>query len=145
MTGFKKSFCRSVDAKGRLMLPVEYRETLVAHSSAEGFFLTVIYDRLTAYTYEEWQPLYEKLIAVKSPVIAVRNFVSKTLGLAEELVPDAQGRVRISQSLMRAGRITKDIQLVGKGATFEIWDQAEFDNLIVEDISVELAKFDLSF
>ncbi len=143
MTGFKSSN-RSVDAKGRLMLPVEYRETLAAHSDSGGFVLTIIYDRLTAYMPEEWQSIHDALATIKKPSRDMRNFISKTLGLAEELIPDAQGRVRLSQSLMRAGRITKDIQLVGKGSRFEIWDQAEFDGLIVEDVSEELAALDVS-
>ncbi len=144
MTGFKSAY-RSLDAKGRLMLPVEYRETLAACSSSGGFVLTVIYDRLVAYMPDAWLALSDKLNSITSPSRGVGNFISKTLGLAEELTPDAQGRVRISQPLMRAGNIKKDIVLVGKNSKFEIWDQAEFEGLIVEDDSEELAALNVQF
>ncbi len=144
MADFKSSY-RSLDAKGRLMLPVEYREALSTCSSTGGFVLTVIYDRLVAYMPDEWQNLRNQLTAIKSPSKPVGNFISKTLGLAEELIPDAQGRVRISQPLLRAGKITKDIVLVGLNSKFEIWDQQEFENLELENVSAELAALNVSF
>ncbi len=144
MAGFKSSY-RSLDAKGRLMLPVDYRETLAACSTNGGFVLTVIYGRLVAYMPDAWQALSDKLNAITSPSKPVGDFISKTLGLAEELTPDAQGRVRISQPLMRAGKITKDIVLVGRVNKFEIWDQAEFEALQIVDVSEELAALGVQF
>ncbi len=140
-----KSAYRSLDAKGRLMLPVEYREGLSACSTAGGFVLTLVYGRLVAYMPDQWQALRTQLASIKSPSVKLGNFITKTLGLAEELVPDAQGRVRISQPLMRAGNLTKDIVLVGLIGKFEIWDQKEFEALITEDVSDELAAHDVSF
>ncbi len=143
-TDFKSSY-RSLDAKGRLMLPVEYRETLAACSTSGGFVLTLIYGRLVAYMPDKWQILRNQLASIKSPSVKLGNFITKTLGLAEELVPDAQGRVRISQPLMRAGNLTKDIVLVGLNGKFEVWDQQEFEALITEDVSDELAAHEVSF
>ncbi len=145
MAEFKKSYERSLDAKGRLMLPVDYRETLATSTETGGFVLTVIYDRLVAYMPDAWLALSDKLNSIASPSKAVGNFISKTLGLADELIPDAQGRVRISQLLMRAGKITKDIVLVGRGNKFEIWDLKEFEALEIEDVSAELAALNVQF
>ncbi len=144
-TVYFKSSCRSLDAKGRLMLPVEYREALASCSTSGGFVLTLIYDKLVAYMPDEWQILRAQLASIKSPSRAVGNFITKTLGLAEELIPDAQGRVRLPQPLMRAGNLTKDIMLVGLNGKFEIWDQAKFDSLVTEDVSDELAALNVSF
>ncbi len=140
-----KSAYRSLDAKGRLMLPVDYREALAAGSDAGGFVLTLIYDKLVAYTPAQWEILRAQLGKIKSPSMKLGNFISKTLGLAEELIPDAQGRVRISQPLMRAGKLNKDIVLVGLTGKFEIWDQIAFEGLITEDVSDELAAHDVFF
>ncbi len=140
-----KSAYRSLDAKGRLMLPVDYREALAAGSESGGFVLTLIYGKLVAYMPSQWEVLRSKLGEIKSPSMKLGNFITKTLGLAEELIPDAQGRVRISQPLMRAGKLTKDIVLVGLSGKFEIWDQATFEGLITEDVSDELAAHDVFF
>ena len=61
------------------------------------------------------------------------------MGLAQEMLPDAQGRVRIPQSLMREAGLQKDVMLVGMLSKFEIWDQTRFDALTLEDVSDELA------
>ncbi len=145
MANFKKSYERSLDAKGRLMLPVDYRDTLATCSEQGGFVLTVIYGRLVAYMPEAWATLSDKLNSIPSPSKELSNFISKTLGLADELIPDAQGRVRISQLLMRAGKITKDIVLVGRGSKFEIWDLKEFEDLEIVDVSEKLAELNVHF
>ncbi len=144
MVEFKSSY-RSLDAKGRLMLPVEYRETLAACSASGGFVLTLIYDKLVAYMPEQWQDIRTQLSSIKNPSKTLSNFISKTLGLAEELIPDAQGRVRIPQPLMRAGKLSKDIVLVGLNSKFEIWDQELFEALEIENVSDDLASHNVSF
>ena len=40
---------------------------------------------------------------------------------------------------MRAAGLQKDVVLVGMADKFEIWDQACFDALLVEDVSDEVA------
>ena len=67
-----------------------------------------------------------------SLVAAVRNGVS-------ECLPDAQGRVRIPQVLMREAGLHKDAMLVGMLNKFEIWDQERFNALQLEDVSDELS------
>ncbi len=126
------------------MLPIEYRETLAACSTSGGFVLTLVYDKLVAYMPDKWQELRNKLVSIQSPSIKLRTFITKTLGLAEELIPDVQGRVRISQPLMRAGKLSKNIVLVGLNGKFEIWDQAIFEGLITEDVSEELNALNIS-
>ena len=61
------------------------------------------------------------------------------MGLAQELTPDPQGRIRIPQALMREAGLQKDVMLVGMLNKFEIWDQKRFDALQLEDVSEELA------
>ena len=60
-------------------------------------------------------------------------------GPAQELEPDAQGRVRIPQVLMREAGLHKDAMLVGMLNKFEIWDQERFNALQLEDVSDELS------
>jgi MraZ protein len=50
-------------------------------------------------------------------------------GRAEVLELDPQGRVRISQALMRFAGLSKDVFLLGQDSTFEIWDKQRFDDI----------------
>ena len=140
MSLFRKSQHRSLDPKGRLMLPVEYRESLTAHAPEGAFVLTSFYKRLVAYTVSDWEKTLEQFSKVKNPSMKLSFFMSKVVGLAEEVTPDPQGRIRIPQPLMREAGLLKDVVLVGMGHKFEIWDQARFEALEVEDVAGELAS-----
>ncbi len=125
------------------MLPPEYREALCAGGGdgegAGAFWLTCFYGRLTAYLPAEWEAVTEQLGRIRIPSPRLSHFKTKIMGLAQELIPDPQGRVRIPQSLMREAGLQKDVMLVGMLNKFEIWDQKRFDELQLEDVSEELA------
>ncbi|MBE6441168.1 MAG: division/cell wall cluster transcriptional repressor MraZ [Desulfovibrio sp.] len=140
---FNKSLSRSLDAKGRLMLPPEYREGLCAEGGTGVFWLTAFYGRLVAYLPADWETVTEQLSGISALNERLSRFKSKVMGLAQEMEPDAQGRVRIPQALMREAGLHKDVMLVGMLNKFEIWDQERFDALAVEDVSAELAGLNL--
>lgn len=139
MSVFRRSHYRSLDPKGRLVLPPEYREALVAVSPSGGFVLTGYQGKIVGYTPDDWEQTLEQFSRARKLSLGASRFRSKFLGLAEEVAPDAQGRVRISQPLMREAGIVKDVVLVGVLRNFEIWDQARFERLEAEDVSEELA------
>ena len=136
---FTKSLSRSLDPKGSLMLPPEYRDGLCAEGATGAFWLTAYYGRLVAYLPENWEKITEQLSSIPMPSPRLSHFKTKVMGLAQEMLPDAQGRVRIPQSLMREAGLQKDVMLVGMLSKFEIWDQTRFDALTLEDVSDELA------
>lgn len=139
MSIFRKSHYRSLDPKGRLMLPPEYREALASSSATGSFVLTGYQGKIVAYTPDDWEKTLEQFSQARKLSLSASRFRSKFLGLAEEVTLDAQGRVRISQPLMREAGIAKDVVLVGVLRNFEIWDQTRFEHLEPEDVSEELA------
>lgn len=139
---FVNPHSRSLDAKGRLQLPTDYRDALQA-SAGDGvacFWLTAFYGRLVAYLPDQWAQVTEHLNRIPFSSIKLSHFKTKVLGLAQQIEPDAQGRIRIPQPLMREAGLARDVLLVGMGDKFEIWDQQRFDALQVEDVSAELAS-----
>ncbi|MBQ3059243.1 MAG: division/cell wall cluster transcriptional repressor MraZ [Desulfovibrio sp.] len=142
---FINPYPRSLDAKGRLMLPQEYRAALLSSSSAakdrdEGTFWLTAYDgHLTAYLPDTWVEIREQLYTLRSPSRNMQNFRAKFLGLAQQMTPDTQGRIRIPQPLIREAGLQKDVMLLGMKEQFQIWDAATFYGLPVEDVTDELA------
>jgi MraZ protein len=122
------------------MLPPEYRDVLFANGEQGVFWLTCFYGRLVAYLPADWEVVIEQLSRIPIPSPRLSHFKTKLMGLAQELIPDIQGRVRIPQSLMREAVLRKDVMLVGMVNTFEIWDQQRFDDLRIEDVSQELVS-----
>ena len=148
---FRKSFHRSLDSKGRLMLPPEYRDIIHAASSSGGFVFTGYNKFIVAYTLPEWEVFEEKLYDVQNSSLELNNFRRQILGRAEELELDPQGRVRISQALLRFAGLSKDVCLLGKGNTFEIWDTRRFEEATALDdaalgrVAAELAQRGIPF
>lgn len=146
-TRFTGSYFRSMDAKGRLVLPPKFLDALGAPGhggdagdpAAGAFWLTAYYGHLTAYLPDQWDAIVEQLSGIRMPPPALAHFKTKVIGLAHEMVPDGQGRVRIPQPLLRAAGLGRDAVLVGMLDKFEIWAQERFDDLPDEDVSEELA------
>lgn len=139
------TYYRAIDSKGRILLPPRFLE-VIAGATGEGtlkergaFWLTSLYGRVTAYLPATWEHTVEQLCSIKTPSQKLSNFKTKLIGMAEEIVPDAQGRARIPQLLIREGALKKEIVLVGILDKFEIWDQALFEAVPNEDVSEELA------
>ncbi|MDE5833674.1 MAG: division/cell wall cluster transcriptional repressor MraZ [Desulfovibrio sp.] len=142
MTGkFIGTYNRALDAKGRVSLPPSFLKALENDGGPGSFWLTGLYGRLTGYAPERWEEIVEKLCSIKLPSLKLSNFKTKLVGMAQEISPDAQGRIRIPQSLIREAGLGKDAVLVGILDKFEIWDQARFDAISVEDVSEELIRF----
>lgn len=119
-------------------------EALVQAADACGqnqpsFWLTMLYNRITGYLPAAWEETMTKLCAIPMPSQKLSNFKTRLIGMAHELAPDGQGRIRIPQPLARSGNLQKDIVLAGLMDKFEIWSQAEFEAVPNEDVSAELA------
>lgn len=132
---FRGHSYRSLDPKGRLMLPPEYREVIAAGAiGGEGgqatgaLILTKFFDECVAgYPLREWEPIELKLRALSDldeASRAVKRFLMGNATLAEL---DRQGRVLVPPYLREWAGLGKDVVLAGVGPKFEIWDQAAFD------------------
>ena len=146
---FSKSSQRSLDGKGRLMLPSAYRQALEAQG-VKSFWLTSLYGRLVAYLPEDWEHFVEELQSVSTPSMQLVRFNAKVIGLAEELEWTPQGRVRIPQPLLRDAGINleagkkSEVMVIGMFSRFEIWDLDRFNAIDTTDVSAELAEKGIS-
>jgi len=141
---FRKNSHRTLDSKGRLMLPPEYRDIVCAASSSGSFVLTGYDECIVAFTMPEWEAFEEKIYQLKNSDLALRTFRRLVLGRAEELELDPQGRVRISQALARYAGLSKDVVLVGQGDRFEIWDAQRYENLKLDDAALDRVMKELA-
>lgn len=145
---FRGRSYRSLDPKGRLMLTPEFRDMLL-EKAPEGTLVLTSYDGcLVAYPKPEWDLFEEKFSRLRNPTRKMRDFRRLVLGGAEEIIPDAQGRIRLSKSHMDYAALEKDAVLIGQGNRFEIWAQARFDALTAQnfdDLADELAQSGIDF
>ncbi len=117
----------NLDAKGRLAIPVKYREELGA-SDGSGVVVTINpYDRcLWLYPKSDWEEVAQKVMRLPALKKQNKKMQRLLLGHAMELNIDSQGRIRLHPNLRDYAGMDKQVALVGQGRKFEIWNEQKW-------------------
>jgi transcriptional regulator MraZ len=108
-----------IDHKGRLALPVRFREVFRG-----GLVLSRGFDRcLIAYTALEWAKVAEKLVALPLTQLNPRRIARFTFSGAFDLELDRQGRVIIPLTLRQYAEINDEVVVVGAYSHLQIWSR----------------------
>lgn len=108
----------SVDAKGRLTIPADYRELLAAGSA----YITLGFDRnLMVLPELAFNKTYEGLIHMSMTDSMTRLLRRLIIGNAVRVEWDKMGRILIPQYLRETTELNSDAVIVGIGDSFEIW------------------------
>ena len=112
----------SVDAKGRMAVPVKFRAEL-----GDSFFLTVGLDScLYIFSQTEWEKFNTAIRSTLSFTAAEK--LSRIFNAYSfEVEPDLQGRVIIPTELRNRAGIGKQAVVIGASNHAEIWEPAKWD------------------
>lgn len=142
-TLFFGEYYHSLDEKGRIILPVRFRE-----ASADGLFITKSFDNcLLVYTKKDWFEIVGKINSLPTTKASVRNFQRFFIGSAVESEVSRQGRISITQNLREFAGLDKDIVIVGLANKIEIWAKGRYEEHIADaeqsaaEIAEEIAEF----
>ncbi|MCL4499842.1 MAG: division/cell wall cluster transcriptional repressor MraZ [Chloroflexi bacterium] len=121
---FFSQYRHSLDDKGRLIMPVKYREPL-----ADGLIMTRAIDDSCIYVYSrtEWPVLERKLQELPISSELARRAQRVFFSNASEEEISKQGRITIPQHLRDYARIDKDVVVAGVGSRIEIWSSENWD------------------
>jgi MraZ protein len=108
----------SLDAKGRMMVPARYRETLLAESSGALALIESDDGCLLLMARRFWEARIAGFEGGDMDTEQRRFW----LGLSDTPEMDAQGRLLINPVLREGAGIARDVILLGVGGHFEIWD-----------------------
>ncbi|EKD79459.1 MAG: hypothetical protein ACD_41C00064G0004 [uncultured bacterium] len=117
---FIGEYQHNLDEKGRLALPVKFREAF-----ARGAVVTRGLDHcLFVYSGEEWSKLADKLATLPIAQANTRAFARLMLAGAMDCSLDKQGRVVLPEYLRDYAGITKAVVVAGLYNRLEIWEEA---------------------
>ena len=119
-------YCK-LDAKGRLMLPADFRaelgdqveEDFILRPGLHGAYLEL-------YTISYWNRRKEILMKVNPFDRHRLDIVRKYLDGVRRVKLDANGRLQIPKDLLERSGMTKDIVIDSIFANMEIWDRAAY-------------------
>ncbi len=125
-----------LDAKGRIKLPVRYRQFLPTDKEPQ-LVLTIDTESpcLLLYPIKEWEIIEEKLQALPSFNPAVRRIQRLLIGHATDLDLDTNGRILLPALLRNYAHLEKEIMVVGQGRKIELWGANEWDDYRTQWIS----------
>ncbi len=120
---FLGQYRHSIDEKGRLTIPVRFRELL-----AEGAYVTQGFEKnlmvLTSPTFQTISKRVNQMSLTESRARELRRLLFST---ANYIDPDKNGRILIPQFLRELAELENDVVLVGVGEYFEIWPNDSWD------------------
>ena len=123
---FSGEYQHTIDAKGRLIMPVKFREAL-----GDSFMVTKGLDRnLLVFSMDEWQKFYEKLSTLPLANKNSRGFARLFLAGAIECETDKQGRILLTQPLKEYASLIKDVTVIGNGDKLEIWSTENWNEYL---------------
>lgn len=117
----------NLDAKGRLAMPVRYRQVL--RDRCDGILVvTIDTDEhcLLIYPLDEWEPIQRKIEALSSFHPMTRRIQRLLIGHATDLELDGNGRILIPPLLRDYAGLEKHTILLGQGKKFELWDKQKW-------------------
>lgn len=125
---FMGEFHHTLDEKGRITLPSKIRLEL-----GENFIVTRGLDNcLYIYSENGWNNIINKYKELPNTKDA-RNFMRFFLSGATENNTDKQGRLNISQSLIKYASLNKNCIIIGVNDHLEIWSEENWNKFIEEN------------
>jgi MraZ protein len=121
---FRGQFEQSVDDKGRVPVPVRFRDVLARQSQAVLVLTRLLEPCIRAFPLEEWAKVeanFAKLPQFDPDVQRMRRMLT---GDCAEVELDKQGRILLPPGLRAQAAISKDVVFVGTMQTMELWDAA---------------------
>jgi MraZ protein len=108
----------ALDDKGRLVVPVRFRERL-----GSGFFLTIARPDpcLALYPDATWRAFCDRLEEAAVKDQRFRRYVRKLSAYTEETQCDAQGRVTLPPKLRAFAGIEREVVAIGTLGRIELW------------------------
>ncbi|MCC7381851.1 MAG: division/cell wall cluster transcriptional repressor MraZ [Deltaproteobacteria bacterium] len=126
---FRGRYEHSVDAKGRIALPVRFREELDRLYEDERLIITAhLTDPcLVIYPLKEWEAFEERLSKLPQLDPKVTMLRRMYVGRAHECALDKQGRLLVSPELRRDAGIDRDAVWSGSARYLELWSKPTYE------------------
>jgi len=142
---FLGQYEHSIDDKGRLTIPVKYRDLLF-----EGAFITVGFDQnLMVLTSSAFNTISDRVNHMSMTDPDVRDLKRLIFGQANQAEIDKAGRMLIPSYLRDVAALKTNLVIVGMGDYFELWSAESWMErnkpmANTEANSKRFATFDLS-
>ena len=120
----------NLDAKGRLAIPMRYREAIQEACDGRLVLTYSAFDNGALYLYpeKEWERVRDEVMQLSTFDRGHRSLQRKLVGSASLVEPDANSRIQLPQTLRQVAGLEKKVVLLGMGNRFEVWNETVLNN-----------------
>jgi MraZ protein len=126
---FRGTFEHTIDEKGRVSVPVKFREVLQKHTDPRIVitnFKRGMARCLDVYPFTEWEKLEEQLADRTQFDTPMQDFVDYYLAAAQVCELDKPGRILLPPNLRDYALLKKEAVFTSALKKFRIWDAAQW-------------------
>ncbi|MBQ7064001.1 MAG: division/cell wall cluster transcriptional repressor MraZ [Firmicutes bacterium] len=130
---FCNKYSHTIDDKGRMIIPTEYRDELIEQDMeiSHRFYVTTnLWDPegtkepcLCLWPETNYRRLRDRLAGVSESSDEIRRLKRKFFSDTQSTTLDKQGRVLIDPDLKRYAGIERNVMLVGMDERIEVWNR----------------------
>jgi MraZ protein len=127
----------NLDAKGRLAIPIRYRETLAEQCENRMVLTYSAFDSGSLWLQSEqtWERVRDEVMALPNFNASHRSLQRRLVGSATAVEPDGNGRILLPPSLRQVAGLEKRVIMLGMGSRFEIWDEDTLNAKRTEEVA----------
>jgi MraZ protein len=125
----------NLDAKGRLAIPMRYRDGIQEACGGRLVLTYSAFDSGALYLYPEpeWEKVRDEVTGLSTFNPGHRSLQRKLVGSASAVEPDANGRIQLPLTLRQVAGLEKKVTLLGMGHRFEIWNETILNQKRIEE------------
>ncbi|MSQ99464.1 MAG: transcriptional regulator MraZ [Xanthomonadales bacterium] len=116
----------NLDGKGRLAIPVRYRDSIQAQCSGRMVLTYSAFDSgaLWLYPENEWERVRDEVTRLSTFNPGHRSLQRRLVGSATALELDGSGRIQLPLTLRQVAGLEKRVVMMGMSSRFELWNEA---------------------
>jgi MraZ protein len=116
----------NLDGKGRLAIPVRYRDSIQEQCSGRMVLTYSAFDSgaLWLYPENEWERVRDEVTRLSTFNSGHRSLQRRLVGSATALELDASGRIQLPLTLRQVAGLEKRVVMMGMSSRFELWNEA---------------------
>ena len=120
---FLGTYEHTLDAKGRLVMPVKFREKLEG-----GCVITPGQENcLTVWPIGVFEAEYARISNLPATDRGARMYRRTMFAGGADVKPDAQGRIPVPENLREWAGMVKDVTVTGSGPLIELWARERWE------------------
>lgn len=123
----------TVDAKGRLKLPTDFKNYLYQTYGTEFYVTSPNGESVLIYPAQVWEEMEKKLKEQPSMTAAVKKYIKYTSYFGHMGQGDSQGRILIPGVLRESAAMQGVVAVLGFLDHLEVWNQQKFVEYLKKD------------